>query len=67
MQTEIQSLQNAADDLGLIIYEKLTQDKRKTIKNYFAQKGSQTVSPVLDYENLNHFLLGWRKAKNIHP
>jgi hypothetical protein len=66
MQTEIQSLQNAADDLGLIIHEKLTQDKRKTVKKYFAQNGKETVSPVLDYEQLNHFLVGWRKAKKYH-
>jgi len=69
--TEIQALQNAANDLNLTIYEKQTQDKRKTVKLYFANRGNETVSPNLDYENLNHFLLGWRncvksinKAKN---
>lgn len=60
--TEIQALQNAANDFNLIIYEKPTQDKRKTVKHYFANRGNETVSPNLDYENMNHFLLGWIKA-----
>lgn len=62
MTTEFQSLQNAANDLNLIIHEKLQDDKRKKVKMYFAQNGNKTVSPVLDYDNLNHFLLGWRNA-----
>ncbi len=60
--TEIQALQNAANSVNLIIIEHYTQDKRKTGKKYFAQRGSQTISPVLDYENMNHFLLGWIKC-----
>ena len=62
MNTELESLQNAANDLGLIIYEYIIQDKRVKTKMYFAQLGKETVSPVLNYENLNHFLLGWHKA-----
>ena len=62
MQTELQSLQNAADNIGLVIHEKVIHDKRKTVKKYFAQKGSETVSPVLPYEKLNYFLLGWIKS-----
>lgn len=59
---ELQYLQNAADDLGLVIYEKIHHDKRRKIGKYFAQKGVETVSPVLDYTQLNNFLLGWRKC-----
>lgn len=59
---ELESLQNIANVLDLTIYEKFTQDNRQTIKKYFAQKGIETVSPVLDYNQLNHFLLGWIKA-----
>jgi len=59
--TEITALQNAANDLCLVIVEKHEQDKRK-MKRYFATKSVQCVSPVLDYEQMNHFLLGWRKA-----
>lgn len=60
--TEIQALTNAASDLNLTIHEKPTQDKRKTVKTYFANRGNETVSPNLDYENMNHFLLGWRNC-----
>jgi hypothetical protein len=61
-QTEIQSLQNAANNLGIVIHQKQYEDKRQKIKKYFAQIGVATVSPVLDYENMNHFLLGWHKC-----
>ena len=60
--SELEALQNAANEIGLTVYEKFTQDKRQTVKRYFAQRGKETVSPVLDYEQLNHFLLGWIKA-----
>jgi hypothetical protein len=60
--TELQALQNAANCIGLTIHEKHPEDKRKTVKKYFAQRGIETVSPVLDYENLNHFLFGWIMA-----
>jgi len=62
MQTEIQSLQNAANNLGIVIHQKQYEDKRQKIKMYFAQIGVATVSPILDYENMNHFLLGWRNC-----
>jgi len=62
MQTEIQSLQNAANDLELFVHEQYNTDKRKTVKKYFLTKNGTSVSPVLDYEQMNCFLLGWRKA-----
>lgn len=61
---ERQSLQNAANDLGLIIFYKVQDDRRKKVNRYFANRGKETVSPVLNYENMNHFLLGWRNAVN---
>lgn len=62
MQTEIESLQNAANDLGIVIHQKQYEDKRQKIKKYFATINGTTTSPVLDYENMNHFLLGWRNC-----
>ena len=61
--TELQALQNSADDLGLTVHQKYINDKRKTIGLYYANKGKETVSPVLDYDQLNHFLLGWHECK----
>lgn len=60
--TEIQALQNAANDFSLTIHLRTVFDKRKTTKKYFANRGNETVSPNLDYENMNHFLLGWRNC-----
>lgn len=57
--TEIQALQNFANDLELFVHEKFEQDKRKTTKKYFLTLNGTSVSPVLDYENMNAFLMGW--------
>jgi len=65
MNAELQSLQNSANTLGLIIHEKFTQDKRKTTKMYFATKNGYLVSPNLDYSNLNNFLLGWHHCLKV--
>lgn len=64
--TEIQALQNAANLIGLTIYEKFNQDKRKTVKLYFAQLEKKTISPVLDYDNMNNFLLGFIKCVKLY-
>lgn len=59
--TELEALQNAADGVGLTIATYCANDKRKKIK-YIAKNGSQWVSPILSYNQLNAFLLGWIKA-----
>jgi hypothetical protein len=60
---EQEALQNAATRIGLTIKEWYFEDKRKTGKKYYAidSKGI-SVSPVLAYEHLNMFLLGWVKG-----
>ncbi len=59
MQTQLESLQNFGTTLGLDIHPDFTQDKRQTIKKYFASLNGISISPVLDYTQLNHFMLGW--------
>lgn len=64
---EIQALQNAVDSVklpGLQVHAKIFEDKRKS-KKYFLQYGNRTLSPVLDYSNLTHFILGIIRAKEI--
>lgn len=66
--SEINGLQNFVNNInlnGLSIHEKFTQDKRKTVKYYFLNIGNETISPCLDYENMNHFLLGFSRAKKL--
>jgi len=62
MKNEIESLQNAADTIGLVVHGRLEQDKRRTVKMYYAKKDKLSVSPMLNYDKMNHFLLGWINA-----
>ena len=59
---ELQALQSAADKCGLVIHEWHHLDRRKKIKHYYATRNGISISPSLDYEQLNHFLLGYIKA-----
>lgn len=66
--TEIQALQNSADYLNigaLKVIEWYSNDKRKTNKKYYLTLEGTTISPVLDYEQMNHFLLGMHRMKEI--
>lgn len=65
MRTELDALQNAANNIGLTIHECFNQDKRKTIKHYFATLDNLSVSPKLSYSELNMFLLGWIKSTQL--
>ena len=70
-QTELESLQNAANYFrNLEVRQHYSEDKRKTVKKYFIvfkdeQKPATTISPVLDYEQLNHFILGMIKLHQL--
>jgi len=60
--TELEALKNAANSIklpGLEVYQKYSEDRRKTTGKYFLQLGKCTLSPVLDYEQLNHFIHGF--------
>jgi len=66
MNNELESLNNFVQNIGvqnLAVYEKPIHDKRKTIKKYFVNLGNATLSPVLDYSQMNLFLLGLHNAK----
>ncbi len=65
--TELEALQNAANDLDLMIYEKIPDGRRKVAaKKYFTTRKGLLSSPVLDYDQMNHFLLGWRKCFQLY-
>lgn len=67
MNHELTALQNAADSVqlsGLQVHEKIFEDKRKS-KKYFLQYGKNTLSPVLDYSNMNSFIFGIKRAKEL--
>jgi hypothetical protein len=59
--TEFQALKNFADNLNLTVHKYYSEDARKNVK-YFIQKENITISPKLDFEQLNHFMLGYSVA-----
>lgn len=66
--TELQALQNHVGSLqicGLTVKEWQEQDKRKTCQKYLALLDGNSISPILDYENMNVFLLGLGKSEKI--
>ena len=53
--TQLEALNNALNSFGLTnltVYPKLSQDKRLKTPKFFLNNGFQTISPVLDYENI---------------
>lgn len=67
---ELEALQNFANSINrlmpeakpLQVVEYPQQDKRKTINKFFLSQDKIIVSGVLDYEQMNHFLLGYLRA-----
>ena len=47
---------------GITVHSHPQQDKRRTVPMFFANIGTVTISPVLDYTGLNCFLMGYAKA-----
>ena len=63
--TQLEALHNAVRStavMGLKVYEKYSEDKRKTVKKYFLELGNETISPTLNYDNMNHFIWGYSKG-----
>lgn len=64
---ELEALQNHVNNIrfeGLTINEKVRQDKRVGRK-YYLTIGQYSISPCLDYDQMNHFLLGFNKALKL--
>ena len=66
--TQLEALNNALSYFGfknVILHEKQYSDKRKKVSKFFLQNGSETISPVLDYNEMNHFILGMGTMQKI--
>lgn len=66
--THLEALTNAVkstDVAGLKVYENYSEDKRKTVKKFFLTLNGISISPILNYDNMNHFILGFSKAKKV--
>ena len=59
--TQLDALNNSLSYFGfknINLYEKQYSDKRKKVSKFFLQQGAKTISPVLNYNEMNHFILG---------
>lgn len=63
--TELQALQNAADTFKGVVTPHYFEDKRKATK-YILSINKIRISPILDYEGLNLFMLGLIRGMNIN-
>ena len=66
--TKLEALNNGLSYFGLknvILHEKQYSDKRKKVSKFFLQQGENRISPVLDYNEMNHFILGMGTMKRL--
>ena len=66
--TQLEALNNALNYFGfknINLHEKQYSDKRKKVSKFFLQQGAKTISPVLNYNEMNNFILGMRTMQNI--
>ena len=58
---QLNALNNALNYFGfknINLHEKQYSDKRKKVSKFFLQQGANTISPVLNYNEMNNFILG---------
>ena len=66
--TQLEALNNALQYLGLKninLHEKQYNDKRKKVSKFFLQQGVKTISPVLNYNEMNCFIFGIGAMQNL--
>ena len=66
--TQLEALNNALQYLGLKninLHEKQYNDKRKKVSKFFLQQGVKTISPVLNYKEMNCFILGMGEMQKL--
>lgn len=66
--TQYQALNNALNYFGfknINLHEKQYSDKRKNVSKFFLQQGAKTISPVLNYNEMNHFILGMGEMQRL--
>ena len=67
--TQLEALNNSLSYFGLknvILHEKKYIDKRKKVSKFFLQYGAKIISPVLEYNEMNHFILGMATMQKLN-
>ena len=65
---QLKALNNALNYFGfknINLHEKQYNDKRKKVSKFFLQQGTKTISPVLNYNEMNCFILGMSIMQNL--
>ena len=65
---QLEALNNSLSHFGLKninLHEKQYSDKRKKVSKFFLQQGVKTISPVLNYKEMNCFILGMAAIKEL--
>ena len=65
---QLEALNNALNYFGLKninLHEKQYSDKRKRVSKFFLQQGENRISPVLNYNEMNNFILGMGTMKRL--
>jgi hypothetical protein len=68
LNSQLDALNNAVNSApidGLKIHHKYFEDKRKRTPKFFLMLNGASISPVLDYTNMNHFILGLGRGVTI--
>lgn len=65
-EKQTESLRNFADVLGLRFHIKHYYDDKRKQPKFYLCKGSTSISPVLDYNGLNNFMLGYSQCKQLN-
>ena len=66
--TQLDALNNSLSYFGfknINLHEKQYSDKRKKVCKFFLQQGVKTISPVLNYNEMNHFILGMSTMQKL--
>lgn len=66
IERQQEALQNAANTVKLTVHLQPQTDKRNKKGYFYCTLYGTSISPVLDYSNLNHFILGYIKAIKLN-
>ena len=66
--TQLEALNNAVVSMnleGLEVRQYIQHDNRKKIGKFFLRLNGNSISPILNYDNMNHFILGMMKMQKL--
>ena len=66
--TQLEALNNAVVSMnleGLEVRQYIQHDNRKKIGKFFLRLNGTSISPILNYNEMNHFILGMMKMQRL--